>query len=183
MYQSSKHMHQRSTALSHHKTYHQGTHRGDVPTLATLRLNNKHLILTRIRPLHDGINERGQTRVAPQAELGHRHAVRDRRRKVHHGNVERGVVLASSLEDQWHIEGFKTTDEHQPVDIVLLEAGSDGTEINVGQFAVRPEFRPTPRHPSVYTAPRELVDCIIKEAPETIVYHEGCVTLFDAVPH
>ena len=186
MRQSNQHTRQRSIALSHHKTYRQGTHRSDVSTLAALRLDDKHPIPTRTRTLLDGIaciDERVQTRVAPQTELGHRHVVRDRRREVHHRNVERRVVLASILEDQQRIEGFKSTDEHQPVNIVLLEAGGDGTEIDVGQCAVRPEFRPTPRHPSVYTEPRKLVDCIIKKAPETIVHREGCVTLFDAVPH
>ena len=186
MRQSNQHTRQRSIALSHHKTYRQGTHRSDVSTLAALRLDDKHPIPTRTRTLLDGIaciDERVQTRVAPQTELGHRHVVRDRRGKVHHRDVERGVVLASSLEDQQRIEGFKSTDEHQPVNIVLLEAGGDGTEIDVGQCAVRPEFGSTPRHPSVYTEPRKLVDCIIKKAPETIVHREGCVTLFDAVPH
>ena len=100
---------------------------------------------------------------------------------MHHRDVERRVQLACIVEDEQGVEGFEPADEHEAVEVVLLETGGDGTEVDVGKGTVRPELGATAGGPAVDTEPGEFVDVVVEETTETIVHGEGDVTLLDTV--
>lgn len=136
------------------RTYCKCAHGGDVSALASLRLDNEHPIparrstlLDRIARIHKGV----QTCVAAQAELRQRHIVRDGRREVHHRDIERRVVLPPLLEDLQRAERLESADHDERVEVVVLEFRGDRAEVDVGQLAVRAEFRTATRHPVVDT--------------------------------
>lgn len=64
---------------------------------------------------------------------------------------------------------------------MFLETGSDGTEVDVGEGAVRTKFGPAAGGPAVDAEPGEFMDVVVEETAETVVHGEWGVSLFDTV--
>jgi len=125
-------------------THCQCTHGRDIPTLPSLRLDDKHPVPTRRSALLDRItrvHERVQARVTPQTELGQRRIVLGRRGEVCHQNVEQRVQFARVVEGEQRAERFEPADEHERMHAIFLETGEDGTEVDAGEGAVRRHCR------------------------------------------
>lgn len=166
------------------RAYSKRAHRGNISALASLSLNNKHPVPTRTRTLLDritSINQRVQARVAAQAVLRHRDIVANCRRQVYHGDMERRIMLTTLIEQQQRVERLESTDEHDTVELELLELGCDGADVDGGQGAVGAQLGTTACHPGVDAQPRRLIDVVVKQAAEAVVHRESDVSLFEAV--
>ena len=100
---------------------------------------------------------------------------------MRHRDIERRVQLACIVEDQQRVEGFKSTDEHERLYVVFLEAGGDGAEVDVGEGTICTELGASTGGPAIDTEPGEFVDIVVEETAETVVHGEWGVALFDAV--
>ena len=149
-----------------------------------MRLNHKDPIPTRARALLDRIariQQRVQTRIAPETELCQRDVIADRRRQMDHGDMQRGVRLPRLIEYQERVERLEPANQQQPVKFMFLEPRCNSPDIDIGQGAVRAEFGPAARSPVVHFEPCELGDVVFEEAFEAVVDREGRVAVVHAV--
>lgn len=127
-------------------TNSQSAKRSDIPTLPALRLNDEHPIPTRARALLDRIariDQRVERGIATKRELGHRDVVADRCGEMDERDAECRVVFARLEQDAQGGEGFEAADHEERVELVFLELGGYGPEVDVlaWKLAVRAEFR------------------------------------------
>lgn len=64
---------------------------------------------------------------------------------------------------------------------VFLETGGNGTEVGVGEGAVRTELGAAEGAPAVDAEPGEFVNVVVEETTEAVLHSEWGMSLFDTV--
>lgn len=86
-----------------------------------------------------------------------------------------GVAGSGGVEHEEGSVSLESSDEHERVELVLLEGGGDSSEVDVGKGSVSSELRPSSSSPSIDSEPVELGDVVFEETVESVVDRDGGV--------
>jgi len=95
--------------------------------------------------------------------------------------VEGGIAGSSLVEDEKSGVGLESSNEHERVELVLLESGGDSSKIDVGKSSVGTELGTSSSSPSVDSEPVELRDVVLEKTVESVVDGDGGVASRETV--
>lgn len=166
------------------KAHSESSQSSDVSRVSSSGLDDEDSVPAGGSTLFDGIaslDQRVQTGVASEGEVGKRDVVGDGSGEVNHGDVEGGVAGSSLVEDEKSGVGLESSDEHERVELVLLEGGGDSSKIDVGESSVGSELGSSSSSPSVDSEPVELRDVVLEKTVESVVDGDGGVSSRETV--
>lgn len=166
------------------ETHGEGSKSSDVSRVSSSGLDDEDSVPASGSTLLDGIaslDQGVQTGVGSEGEVGERDVVGNGSGEVDHRDVEGGVAGSSLVEDEKSGVGLESSDEHERVELVLLESGGNSSKIHVGESSVGTELGTSSSSPSVDSEPVELRDVILKKTVESVVDGDGGVSSREAV--